>query len=102
MSSLATALLPHLFKNGNFKIAKKCGPLTQLIFCKSLADKTRAGVSWIILGFDVDPLVNAGIFQDFANRVCNKDWWRFIRVTPLKNGHALSPFEDVVNITVRA
>ena len=52
---------------------------------------TRASVSWTILSCDVVPLVNAGIFQNFANKVCNKDWLLFLRGNPLKNDCPVCP-----------
>ena len=57
----------------------------------------RASVSWIILSCDVVPLVSAGILQNFANTVCNKDWLLFITVNQLENGRAVCPHEYLVN-----
>ena len=59
---------------GNSLVLKKSGPLTQILDCKISADMPRvpasAGLSQV---GDVVSLVNAGVFQDFTNPICNED-----------------------------
>ena len=97
MSSIVTAwltprlifLMTSLFGTKRKReLVKNCGSLTQLLSSFS-EHSTRSSVSWIILSCDVVPLVKAGILQNFANAVCNKDWLLFIRVNPLENGRAV-------------
>ena len=58
---------------------------------------TRGRVSRIILSRDAVPFISAGILQNFANKIRDKDWLLFIRVNQLKNDSAACPHEYLVN-----
>ena len=67
--SLILSTTSLLGSKGNCLVVKKSRTLTQLLDCKTSADKPRVSES-----AGLSQLVDAGVLQNFTNTICNEDW----------------------------